>query len=329
MTTSHDSSINAAALMEWQSCKRKLLLHDWKRSRWRPKVLFDSCLRKGIVQLSNGVPAEQVASDARSQFLLIAADPGLDIIGDPWRESKDWCAMLEVMLRWLGTQTLPKLSDCPPVPLTGNTEWRISAWTDGERLHRWVTLAQWDKDALSGELHSWRTIGDIVVTGKPMVLHILEIGQHRNNRHMSSWSRAFYHPGLSSLRWRFIKPEDTDWKPIYFADQRVMCAEEWVEAARTENALGRLAYEVLVNVPNEMVVEDTKMQMAKEAGAMRDALRGGMDYQGFVMSRGACDLYNSPCVYQPVCYSEEPLVQIDKLNLYVREDNSKQPGVQE
>ncbi len=329
MTASHDFFITAASLQEWQSCRRKLLLREWKRQRWRPKALFDSCLRKGIVQLSHGVPVDRAASDARSQFLLIAADPGLDIIGDPWRESKDWCALLEVMLRWMGGQTIVKLADSPPVPLTGSTEWRISAWTDGERLHRWVTVAQWDQDSLSRELHSWRTIGDIVVTGKPMVLHALELGQYRNGRHLAAWSRAFYHPAMPSLRWRFIKPEDTTWKSVYFADQRAMAAEEWVEAAKTENALGKLSHEVLVNVPSEMVVEDTKMQMAKEAGAMRDALRGGMDYRGFVMSRGACDLYNSPCVYQPVCYSEEQVVQIDKLNLYVRGDNSRQQGAAE
>lgn len=288
------------------------MLSVWKPSRWRAKLLFDATLRKGIVQLAKGGKVAQVAADARSQFLLIAADPGLDMIGDPYKESKDWCALLEVMLRWMALQPLPKLMDVAPIKLNGFT-WKVSAWGDENgMLHRWITVDAWNADALSRELHSWRTIGDMVATKLPMTLHVLELGQHRSGKHTGAWSRAFYHPGLASLRWRFIKPENTTWKPIYFADQRILCAEDWVAAAGLEGALGKLSHDVPVAVPQPAQVEDTLRQMGQEAASMK-ALAG--DWSAQPMSRPACDLY-VPCVYQPVCYSSD-VVEIEKLN-YVR-----------
>ena len=288
------------------------MLRSWKPARWRAKVLFDACLRKGVMSLARGGKVEQVAADARSQFLLIAADPGLDMIGDPYREAKNWCALLEVVLRWISLQTLPVLMDVPTVRVDG-LAWKVIAWgDDAAGLHRWVTVDSWDTDALSRELHSWRTIGDIVMTKRPMTLHVIELGQHRAGKHIGAWSRTFYHPGLPNLKWRFNKPEDTSWKSVYFADQRVMCAEEWVTAAERDGALSKLSHELLVKVPNEAAVEDTIRQMKSEARAMQELLELRGTYRDEPMSRAACDLY-VPCMYQPVCYSDGA-VDMGRLN---------------
>lgn len=312
MSSNNEFTLNAAGLGDYQSCRRKYMLSAWKPSRWRAKLLADACLRKGIVQLARGAKGTKVAADARAQFLLKAADPGLDMIGDPYREAKNWCALLEVVLRWMALQPLPQLKDVPPVKMDGFT-WQVSAWGDDTgMLHRWITVDSWDADALSRELHSWRTIGDICATGLPMTLHVIELGQRRAGHHSAAWSRAFCNPGLASVRWKFIKPEDTKWKPVYFVDQRKMDAEEWVAAAEQERALTKLSHDVPVALPQPEQVADILRQMGLEATAMRTLVG---DYSAQPMSRPACDLY-VPCAYQQVCYSSD-IVDLGKLN-YVR-----------
>jgi hypothetical protein len=317
-------TLDANAIHSWQSCKRKWLLErDWFLARFRPKQLFDSCLRRGVVQLSQQADSARVAIDARTRFLELAADPGLDMVGDPYRAAKDWCAMLDVALRYLGTTPIPVLHDPQPRPLSPFVSWKFGSWADDSgALHRWLTVDRLDADALARELHSWRTIGDVAVARVPMTLHVVELGPSRNGRHSSAWARAYKHPGLASLRIRFNKPEETAWKPFWFADQREYGVEEWLEIGQKQRAFEKLVREVPVACPTDAACLDVQAQVMLEAAEMRRLLGNGTEYQHLPMSRPACDTWY-PCSYQEVCYSPAPqLVDIDSVGLYVRRKSS-------
>jgi hypothetical protein len=312
--------LDAASLIDFQSCRRKFLLREHRLRKWRPKVLFDACLRRGVVQLSHGTDAPSVASAAKSQFMSVARDPGLDVVGDPYRLARDWCGMLDIVLRWLGQQSIPQLRDLDKKCLSTSILWNFQSWGDDTgTLHRWITVDSWDKEAMSREVHSWRTAGDMVVANAPMVLHVIELGQQRNGHHASAWARAYEHPGSSAFKWKFQKPEDTTWKPVYFIDQRRVNAEEWVEAAKS--ALAGLTHEVPINVPNESVRRDTLNQIEGEAYQMQALTDAHASWHLQPMSRGACDLY-VPCPYQEACYSPETYVDVEKLGLYVKREPS-------
>ena len=317
-------TLDAASLSSYQSCRRRYVLSlDWQYARWRPRSLFSHCLRRGVAALAAGRPAADVATDAETEFYTAAATPGLDVIGvDPYRIAADWTAMLQVVLLTLGrSETNAATSAIPTAVLTPSVSWRPSAQQGGDdRLHRWVVADRWDESALTRELHSWWTIGDVAVLRRPMRLHVVVIGQSRNGRHSSAWSRAWRHPGLRHLPLRFRlstgKPPK-DWRPVHLADVSDVDPADWAEQAWREGATQELLRTADVAVPSAATCDDTVRQIAAEAWRMESMVK---DWRQQAMSRGACDGF-VPCPYAACCYSEG-LVNVDDLGLYSRRAKS-------
>ena len=177
--------LDAAAITRWQSCRRRYLLGaEWRSVRWRPKTLVDACLRRGIYKLSHAVDIEAVVTEAQAELMEAAADPGLDIVGSsPYVLAKDLCAMLDTILRSVARLVLLVLHDVPLVRLNSLVEWQPSAWADDSgELHRWVTVDRITEDRMAAEFHSWACLGDVAVTGCPLSLHVVEIGQLRRGQ---------------------------------------------------------------------------------------------------------------------------------------------------
>lgn len=311
-------TVDAASLSDFQTCKRRFILNSsWRLARWRPKLLFDVLLRRGIIGLARQQDVAQVAADAKATFLQRAADPGLDIIGrDPYQASKGWTSLLESVLHGIARTVLPVLHDPPVAKLTSDIDWRFLSWADDAgTLHRWVTVESWDADTISRELHSWRTFGDLVMSGCPLVLHAIVLGQNRNGRFLSPWTRAYVHPAMTNLKWKWMKPEDTNWKPVQLMDQHKLDVNEWIDRAWGQGAIQPLLQDQQVELPADSVIRDTKYQIVREAAEMARLVEERRSYLAEPMSRGSCDLY-IPCAYQPVCHVAEPpdLVQ---LGLYI------------
>src|SRR5580765_3357670 len=311
-------TVDAASLTDKQTCVRRFILNsEYKLARWRPKLLFDVLLRRGILELTKQKDVAEVAADAKAVFLQRATDPGLDIIGkDPYQASKGWTSLLESVLHGVSRTVLPVLHDPEPARLTSSIDWRFLSWADDAgTLHRWVTVESWDNDTVSRELHSWRTFGDLVMSGCPMVLHAIVLGQNRDGRFMSPWTRTYIHPAIPAFKWKWIKPGDTAWKPLQILDQHRLDVGEWIDAAWSQGAIQPLLQDQQVELPADSVCRDTRYQIIREASDMLRLIKEDRPYLAEPMSRGACDLY-SPCHYQPVCHVAEPpdLVQ---LGLYV------------
>ena len=105
--------LTAASISVLQSCPRRLLLEaDYEVIRWRPKLLMDAMLRKGILEISQGANASSIAASAKADFLQSAANPGLDLSrgSDPYRVALDWCAMLDTILRAAPRMGFPALT---------------------------------------------------------------------------------------------------------------------------------------------------------------------------------------------------------------------------
>jgi len=311
-------TVDAASLTDKQTCIRRFLLNsEWRLARWRPKLLFDVLLRRGILELTKQKDVAIVAADAKAVFLQRAADPGLDIIGkDPYQASKGWTSLLESVLHGVAKTVLPVLHDPDPARLTSEIDWKFLSWADDSgTLHRWVTVESWDDDTISRELHSWRTFGDLVMSGCPLVLHAIVLGQNRNARFLSPWTRAYVHPSIPNVHWKWVKPEDTTWKPVQLLDQNKLDVDEWIDEAWKQGAIQPLLQDQQVELPPENVVRDTKYQLIREASDMMRLIEERRPYIAEPMSRGACDLY-VPCVFQNVCHSPEP-VDLTQLSLYV------------
>ena len=315
--------LDATLLTTYQSCRRKFILNSqWRSLRWRPKALFDACLRRAIVQISSGADPVAMATEAKAAFMQTAAEPGLDVLGNPFVIARDWCVMLDTILRAIGKLTLLCIKDVASVRLNSQFSWSpLAHQDDSGQLHRWITVDSWSDDDLMREMHSWYVTGDIALTRMPMMLHVIVIGRMYKGRRASPWARAWQHPGIPTLRLRFKHFEN--WKPVYLADRPGdEDADSWVEQLYKEGVVPSLMHHVMVNVPSVAVCIDTQQQVMLEASAMRDLLNDTSlaSYRAVPMSRPACDGM-VPCHFQPVCFNDK-LVTIDSLGLYKERESS-------
>ena len=319
-----DLQLDALSLPSWQACRRQFLLyHDYRVLRRRPKVLFDQCLRKAIVALSAGGDVLTVIEDAKTSLLHEAANPGMDVpqAANAYQIAKDYCAMFETILRAIAKTTLLTLHD--PVPVVESAvQWNFLAHADDSgTLHRWITADSWTEDDFIRELHSWRTIGDLIFARVPMKLHVVLIGQQRNGRRASPWARAFTHPRISNFKVRFRKVDGgplLGWKAYYLADHPDADIDEWVSQMYAEGVAQTLIQHVDVECPTDAVCEAARAQVIREAIAAREAIanRSMIPWHVYPMARNVCDGI-VPCPFQPACYSEQ-VVDPSTLGLYQR-----------
>lgn len=308
------STLNADKLWSWQTCRRRYRIDmDFRPKKPRPKRLFDACLRVGIFEISRGQPIDAVVKRVQTDLMAIAANPGMDYVygRSPYDLATDLAAMLSTILRALAHQTLLELTDPAPVVLAPGVAWEFRAWRDqtGE-LHRWVTVDKLDEDRMASEAHSWHVAGDMAAAKTPMTLHIIEIGrQNPKGRYVSPWSRAWRHPGLSSLPLRFAKKDGSSlegYTPVFLSEASVD-PESWVTQMEKDGAVAALIHTKRLREFDEGVRIEQVKQILLEARSM--AAFGRPEWLTVPMSRGACDGMVT-CPYQPACYGTQDLVKI-------------------
>lgn len=314
--------IDAAQLVEFQACRRRYLLsRQWRPNRWRPKLLMDACLRQGILDLGNGMPAKEAMMAATTRLMATGANPGLDIAGsDPYVIALDSCAVLETVLLTLSKQPILKLVPMTSKKLGEGLEWVFLAHMDenGE-LHRHITVDRYDEDRLAQELHSWYVFGDLCMSRKPMHLHFIEIGQMRDGRRHSPWARAYQHDVIAN-RIKFQRKggkslQGDSWKSVYLADSNKYDAEFWVSAMQQEGVADGLIHHADVTVPTQEHISECRRHIKTEANQMEQWIAQVVNPRIVPMARAACDS-PLPCSYQAFCFAPSPEVDIAGLGLY-------------
>lgn len=316
-------TIDAASLTYYQACRRRFLLDvEFRVLRWRPRHLFTAILREAVVRLSSGENIAMVIADARERYLQTAASPGLDIApgANPYLIAKDYCAMLETVLRTLARLTLLTLRDLAPARLSSRLAWRFASHADESgALHRWVVTDRWTDDNLVREAHGWHVFGDMAMARVPLTLHVVEIGQVRSGRRASPWARGFKHPTMPSLRMRFAKRDGSSlegWRAVYLADMPDADPDAWVDALWRDGIAASLVHHVEIAQPPDSVCDATTQQIMFEGLAMAQISRerASSTWSALPMSRGACHGF-SHCPFVDVCYSH-PQAAPESLGLY-------------
>lgn len=314
--------IDAAMLHEFQACRRRFLLsRQWRPLRWKAKLLFDSCLRQGILDLGNEKSIKDTVIEATTRFMTTAAQPGLDVSGkDPYTISLDYTAMLETLLHTLSRRPALKLSPLKSAPIASDLEWVFLAHVDDQgELHRTITVDRFDDDRLSQELHSWYVFGEVCMARKPLHLQVIETGQMRDGRRHSPWARAWQHEYING-RIKFQRKGNKDlqgaaWKPVYLADSNSYEAQGWVDSMEKENMADTLIHEIVVDVPANQHIKEFYRHIKTEADQMVQWIAAVQNPRVVPMSRGACDS-PLPCQMQPICFAPTIDVDIAALGIY-------------
>lgn len=298
--------LDATLLSHFQSCRRRSLLESTHHPpRLRAKTLFESHLRRGIELLSSGTDLTQLIPDARARFLGQCANPGLDLPrgANPFIVAKDWAMALEMILRSAARLSLLTLNPVASVSLGDGFSWKVSSLADdSSTLHRWIACDRWDEDELSRQAHGWWAFGDMAATGRSLQLHVIEVGQIRNGRRESCWTRGYRHRLAPNLPLSFRRPQSRDDVVVeHLADLR-RDPEPWVDALFKEGLVEKHIRHVTLECPPEEICEDTVRQMVdigREIESLRDS---GSIWSAIPMSRSSCDGM-VPCPWQDCCYS--------------------------
>jgi len=288
----------------------------WRPYRWNPKFLFDAILRRAVLHLSQGKDMEEVRTTAASQYFQSAANPGIDVTS-PYPVATEYVTLLNVLITTLPRVGIPRgLVEGSTIQLDGFF-WKTSAFADPYVLHRWITVDHWDDRRERQELHSWWVAGDIVATKKPMTLHVIEIGQMRNDKRQSLWVRGWRHPKLQNVRrvkFRLSRGTFNGWNQVRLADLHRDDVEEWVEWLLADAVPQTLLHtiEVAPTEPQirERVVKDLQSEFLR-TGQLAPAM-----WRDLPMSRSSCD-FPYACPFQAVCYDGADL---EKSGLFIPRD---------
>ena len=292
--------LSAPSLTTWDRCDRRWIFEQhWRPRRWHPKALFDKVLRGAILALSSGVDKAKVSLGAVTEFQRIAADPGLDLLTDPWTLAGDYCAMLRTIVEKVSRGILLTIRPGPKIDL-GGLEWQATAFQDESgTLHRWATVESIDPDTLARELHSWAVFGDVAAASVPMVLHLVEIGTTRNGHRHSPWCRIYKHPAIPG-RYKFRSVQGRKlaggWEPKWLSQMRDFDISLWVDLMDQDEL--QLMQHFQVKQPPTEAVERWRTQLAAQASQMSP----NTDPFSILGRRGSCD-WPTICPWQHVCFS--------------------------
>jgi hypothetical protein len=267
---------------------------------------------------------------ARQWVMDVAGERGVWTERDnPYDMIVNHAHIAEVMARAVRQPSDPPLEKYGMCPVKGYHEWRPDSYliNGGTRLMRLVLVDHWDDDRALAECHSWRTMGDVCVTGLPMNLRVLVMGQMRAGKRHGHWGKARMHPTMRALRFARRrkgnnKPEgfQESWETVWREDVNVG-ADKWLEQMARDRVLSEVAFNVPVRVPGEYARQRVLEDIERIGDEM--SRNAGRDGSEFPMNRSACDspIYG-PCPLQCVCFAPTE-ISVAETGVFRRRGGSK------
>lgn len=301
--------LSAPLLTKLQRCERRFSLESgYKVLRLRPKELFDKLLREAVFALSNGADKKEVADNAATLFLEAAANPGLEILSDPYTLAMDYSAIFHTAIEAISREVLLVVQRAGVITI-GDHGWNVEAFRDDSgMLHRWTSVDRWDDDAKYRELHSWHVFGDCAASGQGMWLHVVEIGRHSRGHQLTPWCRCFKHPAIAKhFRFRHVDGSALEggWKPVFYQDSDLNEPKVWVDLMEKDGV--RPLHHLQIRDPHPDHVREFRAELPEHATRM--AKTAARQWSSIPRERTACDI--PPCPWQPVCYAPPGLVNIE------------------
>lgn len=307
--------LSAPILTTLDRCQRRFALESTHRVlRLRPKELFDRLLRDAIFAIANGADAREAADSACTVFLETAADPGLEILSDPYTLAMDYSAIFRTALEAISREMLLVVKRAGVIEI-GDHKWEVQAFRDESGiLHRWTSVERWDYDAQIRELHSWHVFGDCAATGQGMWLHVVEIGRQSKGHQLSPWCRCFKHPAIAKhFRFRHVDGGALEgaWKPVFYQDSSENDPKLWVDLMERDNV--RVLHHLQIRDPHPEHVKEFRRNLPIFAQQIDNLLP---DWKDIPLRRTSCDI--PLCPWQPVCYAPPGLVNIEGVGGFVK-----------
>lgn len=296
-TATAKSTIGGSQLRVLQDCPRRFVIEKhWRIRRWLPRALFNHCMRKAVVAISNGAEPGKTGEQMATLFLERAANPGLLIWGhSPYEMAQDFAAALRVTCELLGRTVLMPLKPGPVMALESHS-WAVESFADESGcLHWWTAVERADASEISRIGHSWR-YADSVFAGTPLTLHLVEVGHVRNGHLHGDLTRIYQHPEVVKYKFRHIDGRPlSGWKPKWLQDMDRMTPKQWCDLLATDK-LSPITHVPLKQAEGwraEEFGQDVLAEVARTESLPED-------WRDIPMTREACDRWGG-CPHQNLC----------------------------
>lgn len=282
--------LSSEKLVTYETCPRRFL---WT-GRYRTRVTLSRAL---YLALDAGLRTEKDPErTAENELLAIAASPGLDIVGGDVYA----VAMHHAKLASVIAVALRSAWNNPWRPVSHEEHWASACYeTASGDIRRIALVDNWSDSRRQGEIHGWRTLGEVCALNRPILVTAVTIGNSRDKRRHSAWTRCYRHPRNKTFRFqRKTSEEDFSktWAPVWREDSGIK-TDEWLTQMRADGAIADLVHTVEVPVPK-----------GREAylGEMK-RLAGEMEGLPEVPPMRLSGCYGfSPCPFLGVCPEANP-----------------------
>lgn len=307
---------SAELLTNFEACQREgVWSADWRR----PRLDSTEMLRRSITAGLMVADRSDYGDVAGEEMMELAVNPGMETPASHHiHESVVHHAALADML----TSAI-RAPGSPPweIPAPTPAGWTSSAFLDpsGDRLRRVVIASSWNDDRHYSEIRSWFGLGEVAMYGLPMTMAVVVIGQQRDGKRSSPWTRGFLHPYTHKLRLR-KKTRVTGetfsekWEQIWREDRGEISTRTWLQAMLDDDILRDVCFTVDIDVPSEAAVTRIKETIVREL----DYVAGyGIEMMTPEVQFSTC----SKCQFLKCCWSDPPFEPSEKSG-FVRVQNA-------
>lgn len=239
----------AELLTNYENCRRKgYWASRWQAQRLRPERMMAAALSKALTAPYN----ESYGDLAGSEFMQLAADRGLETascrIYDSCLHHAAIADLLATVLRKQGEKAWLIPSKI------GQWESSCLMAPDGNALRRIALVSHWTDERKVSECAGWFVAGEIAHYGLPMQLTVAIIGQQRDGKRHTPWSRGYLHPMNRTLRFRkksrsVSETFNSRWEFITREDHAEISRETWLAGMLRDDVLQDVLLRIDIPVP--------------------------------------------------------------------------------
>jgi hypothetical protein len=126
---------------------------------------------------------------------------------------------------------------------------------DGSHLRRVALVSNWGNDRHYSEARSWFSLGEVCIHNLPMQQIIIILGQSRDGKRHSHWTKGVLHPVSRKLRFRKKGDSSTgfkeSWRQIWREDYDTISTKEWLQVMYDDGVLQDLCFNVDIPIPEK------------------------------------------------------------------------------
>lgn len=291
--------ISAELLSDIEACQRRgYYSRDWFPRRLHPTALTRQAIYKVLTE-----PAEDIGDRAGSEVMSLCANVGLDLkdSGHLYDVGLHHAAIADLVSTW-ARQRIGATLGVPADETIGNHLWESSclAAPAAARLVRIVLVDHFSDERTLAESRSWLTLGEIAVYDCPMDVYLVCLGQSRNGKRHSSWSKGLLHPRNRQVRFKRqagkIDGFKETWVPIWREDHQEISRETWLRQMQSDGVLQDLTTSFTVEALSPFHRNEALDVIQRKADALASVSKLPDP------SYSACD-WPRPCPFRSVCFA--------------------------